>query len=214
MEKYVLDPDKIRDLAPDVLGADGRLKVLPASFWAETTPDERAMFGVRHGLYGFPTLELVEYLGNLINGRSAIEIGAGSGVLCEALGIKGTDSYQQREPKYRAFYELHSQPIVEYGPNVEKIDARTAVKAFKPQVVIGSWVTHKYDPRRAFAGGNEAGVDEVPIIRRVETYVLIGNQKVHSNTPIWNLPHSIVYPDWVYSRAWNGTPDFVATWGS
>lgn len=51
MSSFVLDPTKIRDLAPEALGPDGRLRVLPAAFWAGTTPAERALFGHRHGLY-------------------------------------------------------------------------------------------------------------------------------------------------------------------
>src|SRR5437870_13008299 len=46
-----LDPSKIRDISPEALDGDGRLKVLPAAYWAGTTPDERALFGVNHGLY-------------------------------------------------------------------------------------------------------------------------------------------------------------------
>lgn len=212
MPARVIDRKGVRDLAPEVLDDTGRLKVLPAEYWAGTTWQERAVFGVSHGIYGFPTTELVEYLGNLINGRRAIEIGAGHGVLAEALGIPGTDSHQQLVPKYRVVYELAGQAIVPYGPNVEKIDARAAVRKYKPDVVIGSWVTHKYDPKRPFAAGNEVGVDQKPILRRVKTYVAIGNDHVHRHDPLWDLPHEKIHPAWVYSRAMNGSPDFVATW--
>lgn len=209
-----LDPSKIRDISPEALDGDGRLKVLPAAYWAGTTPDERALFGVNHGLYSFPTVELVEHLREVIGDRKAIEIGAGHGVLADALGIVATDNFQQRMPKYRAHYEQAlRQPIVSYGPNVEDLDAKQAVRRYRPQVVIGCWVTHKYDPKRHFAGGNEIGVDENELLRQVETYVVVGNQKVHRHKAIWAVPHEIEHPDWVYSRAWNGTPDFVARWG-
>lgn len=209
---FELDPSKIRDISSDALDSDGRLKVLPAEFWAGTTPNERALFGVTHGLYSFPTVELVEHLRTVIGDRTAIEIGAGHGVLAEALGIVATDNFQQRMPKYRAVYEAIRQPIVPYGPNVEDLDARQAVRRHRPQVVIGCWVTQKYDKRRHFAGGNEIGVDEEQLLGRVETYVSVGNQKVHRGKVIWQRSHEIIHPDWVYSRAWNGTPDFVARW--
>lgn len=211
MDVYLMDRDNVRDLTPEVM-ENGRLKVLPAEYWAGTTRQERALFGVTHGLYGFPTVELVEWLGNLIDGRRAIEICAGHGVLAEALGIPGTDSHQQLIPKYRVVYELAGQAIVPYGPNVEKINARDAVRKYKPDVVIGSWVTHKYDHKRPFAGGNEVGVDQKPILRRVKTYVHIGNDKVHQHDPMWDLPHEKRNADWLYSRSMNGSPDFVAVW--
>lgn len=208
----LIDKSKTRDIAAEALDENGRLKILPASFWAQTTIEERSMFGVMHAYYGFPTVELVEWLENLINGRRAIEIGAGAGILAEALGIPGTDSYQQTLPKYRAIYALAQQPTVKYGPNVEKIDARTAVRKYKPEVVIGSWVTHKYEPKHPEWGGNEVGVDQKPILRRVDTYVLIGNEYVHRNNPIHDLPHTTLYPDWLYSRAGNGSRDWIEIW--
>lgn len=210
-EVLAVDPSQVRDIAPEVLGADGRLKVLPAEYWATTTPIERGVFGVRNGLYSFPTTELVEYLGNLIDGRPAIEIAAGHGVLAAALGIPGTDNYQQLAPGVRDFYEKTGQAIAPYGPNVERLDDQEAIKVHRPRVVIGCWVTHRYDPARHAAGGSETGPDERQIIDQVETYVTVGNQKVHAGKAVWARPHVIVRPSWV-SRAWNGTPDFVAHW--
>lgn len=208
----VIDPNQTRDLAPDALDDAGRLKVLPSAFWAETTLPERAMFGVRHGLYSFPTTELVEHLGNVINGRPAIEIGAGHGVLAEALGIRATDSFQQLNPKYRRVYEAAKQAIVPYGPNVLKYDARDAIEHFEPEVVIGCWVSHRYSPDRHWDAGNEDGVDEEEILRKVATYVAVGNQHVHRGKAIWSQPHELSFPAWVWSRAMSGTPDFVARW--
>lgn len=211
-ETFEIDANKVRDISGEVLGEDGRLKVLPAAYWALTTPEERGLFGVRHGLYQFPTFELVTFLQKVIGDRKAIEIGAGAGILSDALGITGTDSYQQRLPKYRAMYEAMKQPIVPYGPNVVQMDARQAVRQLRPDVVIGCWITHKYDPKRHFAGGNEAGVVLEEIADSVDSLILIGNTKVHKDCPLWSKPHQIIHPKFVYSRAMNGTPDFVAEW--
>lgn len=209
-----LVPDNIRNIAPDVLDDDGRLKIMPASYWASTTQEERALFGLQHGIYSFPTEELVQFLTALIGDRTAIEIGAGNGVLSERLSIRATDNFQQRMPKYIERYRAMQQPTVPYGDNVEEIDANRAVRKYKPQVVIACWVTHKYDKRRHKAGGNEVGVKEEEIIAGCESYVVIGNEYVHEGKSIWNLPHQIIYPDWLYSRATNGTRDFVAVWNS
>lgn len=210
----VLDPNRIRDIASEVLDSNGRLQVLPASYWATTTVEERALFGHNHGIYSFPTVELVNYLTALIGNRKAIEIGSGHGVLADALGIPATDNKQQEMPEYRVHYQLIGQPIVPYGPNVETLDAKDAVRKYKPQVVIACWVTHKYDPRRHSAGGNEVGVNEEKILERCEAYVFIGNQEIHKRKSIWKQSHTIEHPDWLYSRAHNGTPEFVAVWQS
>ncbi|HCT78710.1 MAG TPA: hypothetical protein DGT23_19550 [Micromonosporaceae bacterium] len=212
MDVFVIDPSKVRDIAPDVLDTDGRLRVMPAAYWATTTPEERQLFGHQHGLYSFPTTELVDHLRALIGDRTAIEISAGHGVLAEALGIPATDSRQQDKEPYRSIYLASGQPTVPYGPNVIDCHASRAVRQYKPQVVIGCWITHKYDPANHAARGNEAGVDEPDILRNCETYVVIGNQRVHELKPLWTRPHTIEYPPFVYSRAQNGTPDFIAIW--
>lgn len=212
MTTFVLDPEHIRDIASEVLDGQCRLRLLPAAYWATTTADERALFGHRHGLYSFPTVELVELLRGIIGGRSAIEIGAGHGVLAEALGIPATDNRMQEWDKYRAIYAVTGQPAVPYGHNVVDCHASRAVRRYKPQVVIGCWVTHKYDAARHGAGGNEVGVDEEDILRHCEAYVVVGNEKVHAGKKIWARPHAVEYPPFVYSRARNGTRDFIATW--
>lgn len=175
--------------------------------------DERALFGLRHGIYGLPTEELVAWLKREINGRSAVEIGAGHGALAEALGIPATDNWLQADPAIAAHYESRGQPVVKYGEHVEKLDAAAAVAKHKPQVVIASWVTHKYSEARHEAGGNQFGVDEGALLDACETYILIGNAKVHAKTPLWHRPHRIIEPDWLYSRSFNGTKDFIAVWG-
>jgi hypothetical protein len=210
IEPVLIDTRQLRDIRCDVLDADGRIRVLPAAFWANTTVHERAAFGLRMGIYSFPTVELVQYLRELIAGRSAIEIGAGHGVLADALGIPGTDSYQQRESKYRELYEQNGLVIVPYGPHVEKMHASRAVRHYKPEIVIGCWVTHKYDPKQHMRGGNEVGIDESDILRHCASYVLVGHERVHRDKPIWSRKHTIEFPPFVHSRALSEGRNFVA----
>lgn len=208
----ILDPSQIRDISPDVLDDRGQMRVLPAAFWENTTPSERALFGHRYAIYNFPTTELVAYLHELIDGRSAIEIGAGHGVLAQALDIPATDNRMQAKARYRLIYELTGQPLVKYGRNVIELDAAAAIRRYRPDVVIGCWVTHRYDPARHWAGGNEIGIDEEAVIDAVQQYVVIGNEEVHRGKSIWELPHTQIHPPFVYSRAANGSPDFLAIW--
>jgi hypothetical protein len=205
-----VNPEIIRDLRPQALDEHGVLRVLPAAFWAQTTAQERALFGARTGIYGFPTAELVARLQDIIAGRSAIEIGAGHGVLAKALGIRATDSFQQRVPEYREWYEKQTLVTVPYGAHVEELHAARAVRRYRPQVVIACWVTHRYNRHQHERGGNVAGVDEVELLREIETYVLVGNTEVHRQKPLWSKPHEIEYPPYVFSRAQNGTRDFIA----
>lgn len=207
-----MDVSKTRDISGEVLDERGRIQVLDQKYWATTTQQERMLFGHRNGIYGFPTVELVERLEEIIGQRSAIEIGAGHGVLAEALGIVATDSKQQLMPKYRVIYLASGQPPVQYGPNIEEIHASRAVRKYKPDVVIGSWVTHKWDARRPDAGGNEDGVDMSDILLNCKLLVLIGNRHTHRNNGLWKREHTIETPDWLYSRKHHDEPDFIATW--
>ena len=191
--------------------------MVPASFRSSQplptrAPHPKSVFCVRHGIYGFPTTELVEFLRERIEGRSAIEIGSGNGVLAEALGIPATDNRQQEDPAIRAHYDLIQQPVVQYGEHIEKLDAAQAIAKYKPEVVVASWVTHRFDPTRLDAGGSETGVDETALLRSCDTYLFVGNEQVHARKAIWALPHTKLTPPWLFSRAMNGSSDLAAIW--
>lgn len=209
----VFDPVNTRDLTPELIDEQGHLRVVPASVFANTTTAERAVFGHRHALYGFLTTELIDYLTPLLSGRTALEIGAGHGGLARALGIRATDNCMQADPLIKAHYASMGQPVIQYGPNVEKLSAEQALLKYKPRVVLASWVTHKYDDKRHEAGGNMFGVHEESVIEACETYIVIGNAQVHAGKSIWQLPHRKITPPWLYSRATNPSPNFIAIWG-
>lgn len=212
MDAYGLDPAAVRDISESLMDEQRCLRVVPARVLDGTTPQERLLFGVRHGLYSFPTEELCSFLRERIRGRCAIEIGSGHGVLAKALGIAATDNRQQEEAGVRAHYIAIRQPTVPYGEHVEKLDAAAAVEKYQPAVVIACWVTHRFDPGRPDAGGSETGVDEAAIIASCDEYIFVGNEHVHAHKPIWSLPHEKLTPPWIYSRAVNGSRDFIAIW--
>lgn len=209
---FTLDPRNIRDLAPDVIDADGLPRVMPASYYASTTPEERALLGHRYGLYGLPTIELCDWLTEFIGGRNAVEIGAGNGAMAAHMGIPATDAMLQQNPDVQAIYELMAQPLITFGPNVRRLEASDAVRVLRPQVVIGSWITHRFDKRRPSLEGNMFGPRTDWILERVEHYVLIGNESVHANNPLLKTPHETHHFDFLYSRAMNGSQDFVGIW--
>lgn len=212
MDTYLADPASIRDISPLLVGRAGRLSVVPASVLAQTSAQERLLFGVRHGLYSFPTEELCEFLRKRIKGKTAIEVGAGHGTLSRALNIPATDSRVQEEAAVKAHYQQIGQPTVPYGEHVEKLDAVSAVQKYKPNVVIGCWVTHVFDERRPAAGGNMFGIDEAKLIASCNEYIVVGNEQVHAHKPIWAIQHENFTQPWLYSRAVNGSRDCIAIW--
>ena len=91
MDPYILDLAKVRDFSGMLLDEQRCLRVVPARILEGTTPQERLLFGVRHGVYSFPTVDLCSFLRSHIRGRRAIEIGSGHGALARALAIPATD---------------------------------------------------------------------------------------------------------------------------
>lgn len=212
MKGVVLDIKGVRDLAPELLESPGTPKIMPASYFEATTQVERCAFALKNGIYQLYTTELIEWLKENIAGRTAIEVAAGNGVLGKALGIPATDSHQQADPVIAMTYMLHMQPTVHYGSHVEKLSAIDAVRKYHPQVVVACWATHKWNPKHPEREGNQDGLDEIKLLSLCETYIFVGNREVHRNKPIWRLRHTRIEPPWLYSRAYNGSPNFIAVW--
>jgi hypothetical protein len=212
-DAVIINPHHLRD--PGEAGAldhEGRLKVIPyAEFWQQYTQAEIAVFCHRQGLYGVPTTELIDWLRPQLEGRRAIEIGAGAGVLAEALGIPATDSFLQDRPEIAAVYRATGQPTIHYGAQVAKLDADLAMAKHRPNTVVASWVTHKWKPSESWREGNMFGVDELKIVRNAD-YIFIGHEHAHRDKPILDLPHETHYFDWLVSRAVSPGRNFVKVW--
>lgn len=205
------DRDALATLEAQVIDENGRPRVVPASVFAGVDQANIAALCVKHAFYGVVTCELVEFIREQINGRCAIEIGAGNGVLAEALNITGVDNRMQDWPWVRATYEMSQQPTVRYGANVVHMDGIEALSHYRPQVVIGNWLTHFYRPERHWAGGNMYAPDERQILENVETFILVGNSKTHAGHSLLDNAHDTYEPSWLYSRAVRGT-NFVKVW--
>lgn len=174
---------------PDLWGEDGVLNVMPQAFWESVTPDERSLFGYKHGVYAYPTTELIARLRAMIGGREArtIEIGAGNGGMAKALGIVATDSYQQatNADVRRYVQDLKGEPV-RYGPHVAKMDYKEAIRRHKPEVVLGCWVTHRYNPLKPHLAGNQWGLDEHWILSRCAEYIFVGAKTLtHDIKPLF-----------------------------
>jgi len=195
-----------------LLDDKGFCRVLPARVVNEIDRNSFRLWCGQNAIYLYPTQELIAYLTDFIAGRSAIEVGAGNGHLGNALGIPMTDSGMQTRPDIIAQYQAMGQACTCPPEKVEIIDAVDAVHKYHPQVVVASWLTHKWEP--GMSTGNMYGPDESKIIEMVENYVHIGNDSIHWEKPTWSQPHLKSYHSWIVSRAGAKEQDHIAIWGT
>jgi hypothetical protein len=183
----------------ELVQLDGSLTPMPASFFDRVSPDALRAWAHAMAVYVFPTIELIDWLGDAI-GQPAIEIGAGHGGIARALGIPATDSWVQVDDmEIRRTMEAANQPISIPANHVERLEALDAIERYKPHTVIGAYVTQKWRP-----GDDEGfvyGVDETEVLRRVNRYIVIGNDAAHGQKRIMQRPHRTIRAPWLVTRA-------------
>lgn len=108
------------------------------------------------GIYCFFSAAFVRRLAALIDGP-AVEIAAGDGTLTRFLRAHGTSIVATDD---------HSWSAVHFPEEVERLDARAALTAHRPEVVVCSWPPS--------GNGFERAVFEAEHVRR---YVVIGNRQ-------------------------------------
>jgi hypothetical protein len=187
---------------PDLLDAAGRMTMVPAAELDVVPENSLRLWCHVHARYGLATTETVDWLRRFIDGRRAIEIGAGAGDLCHRLCILGTDNKCQEWLHVQAFYAAMHQPTIKYPADVKEMDALKAIETYRPEVVIASWVTHWIDPELPPppGGGSMYGVKEDKIVASGVVYVMMGNLDTHAHKPILKLPHREVTLPFLRSR--------------
>jgi hypothetical protein len=197
---------------PDLLDEKGMLKLLPAAAYDQIPLENLMVWCHHHARYGLPTIELVDWLHDLIEGKKAIEIGSGSGDLARFLKIPATDNRMQEWPSIKLHYNIVGQPTIQYPDFVQNMDALHAIDCYKPDVVVASWITQWIDPYLPPPpdGGNIYGVKEDQIVERNCTYILVGNEKVHGKKKIMALPHTEHKLPFLRSRA--SCPELDRVW--
>jgi hypothetical protein len=200
-----VNPRTLAMLDAHFLDANGRLKLLPAADYRKMPLQGLRIWANMRSHYGFPTMELVNWLKERIGGRRAIEIGAGNGNLGIHLGIPMTDSYQQvDDPETVAYFAMNGITPTRPPSDVEKEDGENAVRRRKPQVVVACYVTEKFMPRShtdITAKGNSRGIRYDYIIERCETFILIGNEMTHGKNRALSLPHEKFHFPWLVTRS-------------
>lgn len=174
-------------------------KIVPASYeiLKQFSQEEISCFCHKHAIYQLPTTELIDFLKTEIEDKDkTIEIGAGNGIIGSTLGIKMTDNMMQSWGIIRAIYHNMKQPTITYGRDVEEIDGNKAVKKYKPETLIGAWITPK-------SSGNMYGVDEEQFFRDgVKKYIHIGNTHTHgAKTILSKVKYRELKFPWLLSRS-------------
>lgn len=200
-----------QDISSELLMPNGQLKLLSYREYEKYSSDNLRYFCWLNARCGIPTVELVDYLKSIINGRTAIEIGSGHGDLGRYLNIPLTDSRMQEEPEIKSFYYRIGHPTIKYPEDVEKLEALEAVKKYKPQVVIASWVC-PYSPHDTTYGSSPRGIEEDKLLELVDTYIMIGNLVTHGDKPIRKLKHQEINEKFIISRATNPENNRIFIW--
>lgn len=198
MNYLILSKEDISELEELTGAATGMIHPIPSKEVEKFSFSVLWLFFHKYGLYTLPTVELIDYLAEIIAGRKAIEIGAGLGVIGRSLGIPVIDNKMQEWPQVKAQYEWMQQPTIQYPADIIEMDAHDAVKHYKPEIVIGSYITHKWLP--GMSSSNQYGVDNLAIARKVDAYYMIGSLTTHMQDPAMKYLDGIERHDFLYTR--------------
>jgi len=207
----VLANEDVGELDAALLDGAGHLRLLPAEEFKRWTHNQLMLWCVQRARYCVPTAELVMVLRNLIGGRSALEVAAGHGDIGRHLGIRMTDSAMQCRPEVREHYATLGQPTIDPPPDVERLDANAAVRKYKPEVVVASWLTQRWRPGDDH--GSIHGADEREILKRARLYVHIGNDGIHGKKRVCFKPHRVIKAPWLLSRSGVPEENAIYVWG-
>lgn len=190
---------------------NGEFQILGKDFWSQFSLDQIHLFMNNEALYVLPTEELIDFLDKEIGEYDAIEVGAGRGIIGHELSIRTTDSYQQSADfETHRMYELLNCPTIRYPKYVEKIDAVSAARKYRPHTILGCFVTHKW--RGDTKSGNDLGIDMTKMFSFVRRFILVGNKHVHRYNPLMKLPHREIELDGLITRSFNPEMNRIFIW--
>lgn len=184
-----------------------RIKLLPISVYSELDRTELRIWCHYRTRYLIPTVELVDWLIERIDGRRAIEIGASNSDLAYYLGIRTIASYPVLYASDRLAPLFPGQiPTRVVSPGFHQMDVMQAILELRPEVAIGAWIPDKFND--CFGDRLKYAPNEYQIIQNVE-YIHIGTEKIHGRSKILEFPHETVKPLGLVSRTSANPPDDV-----
>lgn len=199
-------PDELFRLAGVMFDPQG-YRVPVAAELARFSPNVMAVWCKTQGLYTVATQELIDWLRREIGGRKAIEIGAGHGVVGLALGIPQTDAdVLGKHEHVRDYYRKLGERVTPLPDRVERIDAIAAVEKYKPEVVVGCWIT------QLGMQSSPYGVDEERLLGMVGSYIMVGNRASHAAKKIMAKRHNEHLASWLVSRSMCPTDNYICVW--
>lgn len=178
---------------------DNIIKNYPLESWI--------IFLGHNGVYQLPTEGLISFLGHLIKGKKAIEICCGMGLVANALGIPATDRMlsqgtgnENADIMLKKDEQIYARYPYQFLDNVENLTSYQAVIKYRPDIVIGCWVTPKAKGRKL---GSAYGTDEEKLLQQVKTYIHCGSSvnPIHSHKEIRKYRHWTIEADWLLDRA-------------
>jgi len=210
----ILDNVPVSYLDEELIDENKNLKIKDASFYQNIPQEHLAVWCHHKGIYGLPTVQLIDWLKNEIVLDTTIEIGSGNGSIGRSLKIPMTDSCIM-ETEVSLYYQLMGQPITKYPKDIIRLDAIKAIKKYNPSTVIGCWVTQIY--KREEGPEQQAsifGIDEEFILKNVNKYILIGNKKAHGQKRILKINHKEFQFPWLFSRSVYPNDNIIYVWES
>jgi hypothetical protein len=212
MNTRILPRHDVAYLDKQLLDEVGNLRILDSTFYSTIPIEHLTVWCHNKGIYCLPTVELIEWLRLHVILGETIEIGSGNGAIGRELNIPITDACLMRKSEIVMYYTLIGQPVTNYPDDIIEFDAVKAIDFYKPSVVIGSWITHRYQEEQCHRGGNAYGVDENFVIENVNKYIMIGNESVHKLKPILELSHKEYKFPWLYSRSLSYENNVIYVW--
>lgn len=215
MNVHMMD-DVNTDYLDPIFMLNGYLRPVPANVLANIPNEHIVIWCNKRGVYCLPTIELIQWLREQIGEASALEICSGNGCIGRSLNITRTDSYIQTTPEMIMLYTSMGQIPIAPPSDVLRFEANEAVDQYKPEIVLGSFITQKFiqGDTEAKIGSSVYGVDELCLLQKVKTYIAIGNDSVHGTKRINALPHSTHRFPWLYTRCMNQSLNNIKIWSN
>lgn len=193
---------------------DGKVIPLPFSELGKYSQQQLSFFCYKYAIYQLPTTELIDFLKTELQG-SSIEIGAGNGCIGRAIGIRMTDNHLQDMPMIKLHYQMLNQPTIKYGSDVEKVGASKAVEKYKPETVVGCWITTA-DKQRAQTVADFHGIDDTKLFNAgVKKYIHVGNEGTHlEKLKLFNQTVKQYKFPWLISRSLGREQNVIYIFGA